>query len=125
MTPDTLSKTMIIDKTSLENDGYKPCNPLKKSGSILLNNQHYYTTEGRRLSGHLDGRPKKYKKEQPEHTMFLLENHSYKQIAAMTGIFVSTLRFYIFDMNIIKSPTGNAITACVNIPITAYFMWCQ
>ncbi len=49
------------------------------------------TQEGRRLSGHFGGRPKKYRKEQPEHAMFLLENHSYKQVADMTGISVSTL----------------------------------
>ena len=29
---------------------------------------------------------------------------------------------YIFDSSITKSPTGKAITVCVNIPITAYFM---
>ena len=49
------------------------------------------TQEGRRISGHYGGRPPKYKKEQLEHALFLLESHSYNQVAAMTGISVSTL----------------------------------
>ena len=49
------------------------------------------TQEGRRLSGHYGGRPRKYKKEQLEHAMLLLENHSYNQVSGMTGISVSTL----------------------------------
>lgn len=47
--------------------------------------------EGRRLSGHYGGRPKKYKQEQLEHAMLLLETNSYKQVSTMTGISVSTL----------------------------------
>lgn len=49
------------------------------------------TQEGRRLSGHYGGRPRKYKREQLEHAMHLLETNSYKQVSAMTGISVSTL----------------------------------
>lgn len=49
------------------------------------------TQEGRRLSGHYGGRPKKYKREQLEHAMLLLETNSYKQVSSMTGISVSTL----------------------------------
>ena len=49
------------------------------------------TQEGRRLSGHYGGRPQKYKREQLEHAMLLLESNSYKQGATMTGISVSTL----------------------------------
>lgn len=49
------------------------------------------TQEGRRLSGHYGGRPRKYKKEQLEHAMLLLEYHSYKQVSKMTGISISTL----------------------------------
>ena len=49
------------------------------------------TQEGRRLSGHYGGRPRKYKKEQLEHAMLLLEDHSYNQVSGMTGISVSTL----------------------------------
>ena len=49
------------------------------------------TQEGRRLSGHYGGRPKKYKREQLEHAMLLLETNSYKQVSTMTGISVSTL----------------------------------
>lgn len=49
------------------------------------------TQEGRRLSGHYGGRPRKYKREQLEHAMLLLETNSYKQVSSMTGISVSTL----------------------------------
>ena len=49
------------------------------------------TQEGRRLSGHYGGRPKKYKREQLEHAMLLLETNSYKQVSTMTEISVSTL----------------------------------
>ena len=49
------------------------------------------TQEGRRLSGHYGGRPRKYKREQLEHAMHLLETNSYKQVSTMTGISVSTL----------------------------------
>lgn len=36
------------------------------------------TQEGRRLSGHYGGRPRKYKREQLEHAMHLLETNFYK-----------------------------------------------
>ena len=49
------------------------------------------TQEGRRLSGHYGGRPRKYKREQLEHAILLLETNSYKQVSSMTGISVSTL----------------------------------
>ena len=49
------------------------------------------TQEGRRLSGHYGGRPRKYKKEQLEHALLLLETNSYNQVSNMTGISVSTL----------------------------------
>ena len=49
------------------------------------------TQEGRRLSGHYGGRPRKYKREQLEHAMLLLETNSYKQVSTMTGISASTL----------------------------------
>ena len=49
------------------------------------------TQEGRRLSGHYGGRPKKYTREQLEHEMLLLETNSYQQVSTMTGISVSTL----------------------------------
>ena len=49
------------------------------------------TQEGRRLSGHYGGRPRKYKKEQLEHALLLLETNSYNQVSSMTGISVSTL----------------------------------
>lgn len=49
------------------------------------------TQEGRRISGHYGGRPKKYKKEQIEHALYLLKSHSYKQVSKMTGISPSTI----------------------------------
>ena len=49
------------------------------------------TQEGRRLSGHYGGRPRKYKREQLEHAMLLLETNAYKQVSTRTGISVSTL----------------------------------
>ena len=38
-----------------------------------------------------DGRPKKFKREQIEHALELLNEHSYKQVSAMTGISPTTL----------------------------------
>ena len=38
-----------------------------------------------------DGRPKKFKREQIEHALELLNDHSYKQVSAMTGISPTTL----------------------------------
>jgi len=49
------------------------------------------TQEGRRLSGNLGGRPKKYRREQMEHALSLLSGHSYTQVSEMTGISVSTI----------------------------------
>ena len=49
------------------------------------------TQEGRRLSGHYGGRPRKYKRDQLEHALLLLETNSYNQVSNMTGISVSTL----------------------------------
>lgn len=49
------------------------------------------TQEGRRISGHYGGRPRKYGREQLDHAMSLLETNSYNQVSSMTGISVSTL----------------------------------
>ncbi len=49
------------------------------------------TQEGRKLSGNYGGRPNKYKKEQMEHALSLLETNSYRQVSEMTGISVSTI----------------------------------
>jgi DNA invertase Pin-like site-specific DNA recombinase len=49
------------------------------------------TQEGRRISGNLGGRPRKYSKTQLDHAMNLLSDHSYHQVEAMTGISKSTL----------------------------------
>ena len=38
-----------------------------------------------------EGRPKKFKREQINHALELLKNHSYKQVSAMTGISTATL----------------------------------
>jgi DNA invertase Pin-like site-specific DNA recombinase len=38
-----------------------------------------------------EGRPKKFSRQQINHALSLLENHSYKQVEEMTGISVSTL----------------------------------
>lgn len=45
----------------------------------------------RQKSGYHEGRPPKFSKQQVEHALELLENHSYKQVAEMTGISKSTL----------------------------------
>lgn len=39
----------------------------------------------------VDGRPKKYKRQQVSHALELLEDHSYKEVEQMTGISKSTL----------------------------------
>ena len=49
------------------------------------------TQEGRRLSGNLGGRPRKYKREQMEHALQLLTDDSYTQVSEITGISVSTI----------------------------------
>ena len=53
------------------------------------------TQEGKAIAkerpGYREGRPKKYTKKQLEHAMELLENHSYSQVAELTGISSSTL----------------------------------
>ena len=53
------------------------------------------TQEGKAIArtkpGFRDGRPNKYTKKQLEHAMELKEKYSYKQVAEMTGISVSTL----------------------------------
>lgn len=38
-----------------------------------------------------EGRPRKFSRQQINHALSLLENHSYKQVEGMTGISVSTL----------------------------------
>lgn len=53
------------------------------------------TQEGKAIArqkpGFHEGRPKKYRKEQVELAMTLLEKNSYRQVSMMTGISVSTL----------------------------------
>ena len=53
------------------------------------------TQEGRAIArvkeGYREGRPKKYTGPQLHHAMDLLKNHSYTQVASMTGISKSTL----------------------------------
>lgn len=48
-------------------------------------------TIARKKSDFREGRPKKFSHQQIEHALELLQNHSYKQVEAMTGISVSTL----------------------------------
>ena len=49
-----------------------------------------------------DGRPKKFNRLQIEHALELLQNHSYKQVATMTGISTTTLyRAKIKKQNIV------------------------
>lgn len=53
------------------------------------------TQEGRaiarRRDGYREGRPNKYSRMQLDHAMKLLDDHSYKQVAEMTGISKATL----------------------------------
>lgn len=53
------------------------------------------TQEGKAIArqkdGYREGRPQKFSKQQIDHALELLENHSYSQVAAMTGISKSTL----------------------------------
>lgn len=53
------------------------------------------TQEGKAIAKQRDdfreGRPNKYNKKQIEHALQLLENHSYKEVEALTGISKSTL----------------------------------
>lgn len=49
------------------------------------------TQEGRRESGNYGGRPKKYTQIQIQHALDLLNDHSYTQVAEMTGISKATI----------------------------------
>lgn len=49
------------------------------------------TQEGRKTSGNYGGRPRKFKREQINHALSLLDSYSYRQVSAMTGISISTL----------------------------------
>ncbi len=53
------------------------------------------TQEGRAIArlkpDYREGRPKKYKKQQIDLALSLLDNHSYSQVSLMTGISISTL----------------------------------
>lgn len=53
------------------------------------------TAEGKEIAklnpNYRDGRPPKYTRIQMDHAMDLLQNHSYKQVARMTGISKATL----------------------------------
>ena len=53
------------------------------------------TQEGKEIARknptYREGRPKKYKREQREHALELLKEHSYKQVEQMTGISKATL----------------------------------
>ena len=49
------------------------------------------TQEGRKISGNFGGRPRKFKPEQINHALSLLNSHSYRQVSEMTGISISTL----------------------------------
>lgn len=49
------------------------------------------TQEGRKMSGNFGGRPRKYRREQIEHALSLLDSNSYRQVSEMTGISISTL----------------------------------
>lgn len=53
------------------------------------------TQEGKEIArqkpGYHEGRPQKFSKQQIEHALELLDNHSYSQVSEMTGISKSTL----------------------------------
>ena len=53
------------------------------------------TREGKQIArtkeGYREGRPKKYGKQQMDHAMQLLQDHSYSQVSEMTGISTATL----------------------------------
>ena len=54
------------------------------------------TQEGKAIAkqqaGFREGRPNKYTKQQLDHAMSLLDNHSFKQVSELTGISMSTLK---------------------------------
>lgn len=53
------------------------------------------TQEGKAIArqkdGYHEGRPPKFSKQQIDHALDLLEDHSYRQVSEMTGISKSTL----------------------------------
>ena len=53
------------------------------------------TREGKQIArtkeGYREGRPKKYGRQQMDHAMQLLQDHSYSQVSEMTGISTATL----------------------------------
>ncbi len=54
------------------------------------------TMEGRRIArqnpGYREGRPLKYSQSQMEHALSLLATHSFRQVSALTGISLATLK---------------------------------
>ena len=57
------------------------------------------TQEGKEIAklkeGYREGRPKKFTKKQLDHAVAMIETHTYKEIAAITGISKSTLIRYM------------------------------
>lgn len=54
------------------------------------------TSEGREIArlkeGYREGRPKKFRREQIEHALYLLNSNSYSRVSDMTGISIATLK---------------------------------
>ena len=70
------------------------------------------TTEGKEIArtkeDYTEGRPPKYDEETIEAALMLLENYSYKEVSALTGISKSSLqRFRRREKNCVKQMTGD------------------
>lgn len=59
-----------------------------------------------------EGRPVKFSKAQREHAMLLLNDHSYKEVAEMTGISARTLVRYRKKSEASVSPAYDTMTVC-------------
>ncbi len=72
------------------------------------------TQEGRAIArqkpGYREGRPRKYTREQMDHAMELLDDHSYKQVAGMTGISKATLAREKQKRTAMVENTGHGMT---------------
>lgn len=60
--------------------------------SLIIERTQTGKAAARSRTGFRDGRPPKFSREQIDHAICLLENHSYKEVTKMTGISRSTLQ---------------------------------
>lgn len=74
----TLMRNMLLSFAQFERD-------------LIIERTQEGKAVARQKPGYREGRPPKFSKQQIEHALDLLDNHSYSQVSEMTGISKSTL----------------------------------